>query len=195
MLEFIENQKNTWYGWARERAQGKAFKTWLAIIAFSESIILPIPTAVFLLALYGAGAKKWYYYAFFTTLFSILGGMVGYFVGLFFFDAVGAKIVDFYDLGHELEKVKGLYNDNAFWVTFTGAFTPIPYKIFVLTAGFLKVNFVQFIIASIIGRGLQFFLIAFVMKHFGDTATKLVLKYFNYLALFIVAVIAYLLIF
>ena len=154
-------------------------KVWLATVAFAESIIFPIPTSAFLMAVYMAGAKRWFYLAAFTTFFSILGGIVGYFLGLFFFDLIGIKIVGFYHLGEELETAKGLYDENAFSVTLIGAFTPIPYKIFVLAAGFLKVNFFQFLFASILGRGLQFFVVALVMKKYGEHATRLFLKYFN----------------
>jgi membrane protein YqaA with SNARE-associated domain len=159
MLEFIEKQKNKWYLWFSEKAKGKHAIRTLALISFTESIIFP------------------------TTLFSILGGLVGYVIGLFFFDTIGTKIVDFYSLQAELAEAKTLYNDNAFIVTLIGAFTPIPYKIFVLTAGFLKTNILAFLSASVIGRGLQFFLVAFVMKKYGDKATQLFLKYFNYLAI------------
>lgn len=195
MLQFIEEQKNKWYKWVQDRAETRVVKFWLGFISFTESIILPIPTAAFLLAIYGAGAKRWYHYALFTTIFSVLGGVVGYFVGLFFFDAVGLRIVDFYHLGAELEQAKTSYGDNAFWVTFVAAFTPIPYKIFTLSAGFLKINILSFVIASILGRGLQFYLIAFVMKRYGDAATKLFLKYFNYVALLIALAFLYLLFF
>ena len=179
MISWIERQKNKTYLWIKERAEGKGMKAWLATVSFAESIIFPIPTSAFLIAVYMAGAKRWFYLAAFTTFFSILGGIVGYFLGYFFFDAVGVKIVEFYNLGSQFEAAQSLYDKNAFSVTLIGAFTPIPYKIFVLAAGFLKVNFFQFLLASIIGRGLQFFVIALVMKKFGEAATRLFLKYFN----------------
>lgn len=183
MIDFIEDQKNKWYLFVKKHAEGPHVKVWLASVSFLEAIIFPIPTSAFLIAVYMAGAKRFWFYAFFTTFFSIVGGVVGYFVGYFFFDTIGVRIVDFYNLGSELEKVKELYGNNAFWVTFTGAFTPIPYKVFTLSAGFLKVNFLYFFLASVIGRGLQFFLVAYIMKLFGETATKLFLKYFNYVVL------------
>jgi len=195
MLEFIERQKNKGYLWFKERAEGPQVKVWLAFISFTESIILPIPTSAFLIAVYMAGAKRFPFYAFFTTLFSVLGGFAGYFIGYFFFDTVGVRIVDFYNLATELEATKALYNDNTFWVTFTGAFTPVPYKIFVLSAGFLKVNLLYFMLASVVGRGLQFFLIAYIMKHYGDTATKLFLKYFNVIVFVGIALFLYIVLF
>lgn len=183
MLSFIATIKNRVYRFFEERIESPFFFWWLAAISFTESIILPLPTAAFLMAIFLAGAKRWFYYAMYTTLFSVLGGIVGYFLGLLFFDTLGIKIIDFYHLQEELSHVQGLYDDNAFWVTLVGAFTPVPYKIFVLTAGFLKANFVAFLIASIIGRGAQFYLIAVLMRKYGETVTKVFLTYFNYIAL------------
>ena len=195
MLEFIERQKNRGYLWVKSKAESKQVKWWLAFISFSESIILPLPTAAFVMATYMGGSKKFYHIAFLTTIFSVLGGVFGYFLGLLFFDTIGVRIIEFYHLGKELEEVKLLYNQNVFWVTFTGAFTPIPYKIFVLSAGFLKVNLLSFFVASVIGRGLQFYLIAYIMKHFGDGATRLFLKYFNVIAFFGALLLLYILLF
>jgi len=179
MFDFIEKQKNKWVEWFLVRAHGTHVKRWLAFIAFTESVILPIPTAAFLIPVLMAGAKRWVYYAALTTLFSVLGGVVGFFIAVFFFDVIGIKIIEFYGLSSQLEDVKLLYDGNAFIVNFVGAFTPIPYKLFVFSSGFLKSNFLIFLTASILGRGLQFFLIGYIMNLFGEKITKIFLKYFN----------------
>ena len=192
MIEWFETQKNKWTKKFFEHAHGTHVKAWLAFISFTESVILPIPTAAFLIPVLMAGTKRWVYYAAFTTFFSVIGGVVGYFIALFFFDLIGIRIVEFYHMTDKLEEVKLLYDGNAFIVNFIGAFTPIPYKLFVFSSGFLKSSFFMFLTASILGRGLQFFLIGYIMHLFGERITKSFLRYFNILALIlIVAAIIY----
>lgn len=165
--------------WLFEHAEGPHGQVWLAIIAFSESIILPVPTIALLVPILMVSAKRWLYFATLASIFSVLGGIVGYFVGVFFFDIIGGRIIDFYSLGSQLVDVTERFNENTFLVIFIGAFTPIPYKVFVLTAGFLKVNFITFVLASVLGRSLQLFLIAYVMRIYGERITAIVLKYLN----------------
>lgn len=191
MFTYIEKQKNKWYLWFRERADGPHVKVWLAVFAFTESIIFPIPTAVFLVLILMAGTKKWLHYVFFSAFFSVLGGIVGYFIGMFFFDAIGMHIINFYGLGQEMRHVQALFNDNAFFVNFIGAFTPVPYKIFTLSSGFLHVNFLEFFLASFVGRTLHFLLVGSVMRLFGRVITEVFLQYFNIIALIIIAALIF----
>lgn len=188
MFDFLEKTKNKCFYWFKDRAESRAVKVWLALIAFGESIIFPIPTVAFLMPIFMSGVKRWFYFAGFATLFSILGGIAGYVVGFFLFDTIGTKIVDFYGLEKEFLQVQSIYQSNVFWVTLVGAFTPVPYKIFTLSAGVLSVSFLPFLIASIIGRGAQFFLVAYVMKYFGAVFTRIFLRYFNILAFAIVGI-------
>lgn len=180
MFSYIERLKQKIIDWFFARAQGPMGQFWLALLAFTESIIFPVPTVALLVPILMADAKRWLYFAAFTSGFSILGGIVGYFVGVLFFDLIGAKIIEFYHLGPQMADVTERFNNNAFLVTFIGAFTPIPYKVFVLAAGFLGVNFFAFVLASVLGRSLQFFLVGYVMKVYGKQVTEVVLKYFNY---------------
>lgn len=192
MLNYIEEQKNRWYAWFAVRAHGPHMRAWLALFAFIESIFFPVPTAAFLIPILMIDARRWVSYAAYTSFFSVLGGIAGYLIAAFFFDTIGIRIIDFYGLSAQMEHVQALFNANAFWVVLTGAFTPIPYKVFVLTAGFLKINFLAFLFASIVGRSMQFFLIGYVMRLFGPTVTRVFLKYFNVVVLIIIgALIAY----
>lgn len=190
MLQYIEHQKNKWYAWFAERAHGKHMRAWLALFAFIESIFFPVPTAALLTPILMVDARRWVSYAVFTSFFSVLGGIAGYLIAAFFFDTIGVRIIDFYGLTSQMEYVKTLFDANAFWVVLTGAFTPIPYKVFVLTAGFLKINFVAFLLASIIGRSMQFFTIGYVMRLFGPAVTRVFLRYFNIIVLVIIATLA-----
>ena len=129
------------------------------------------------------------YFAFLTTFFSILGGIFGYFLGLFFFDIFGQKIISFYSLQSEFESLKNLFEKANFWTIFAAAFTPIPYKIFTLSAGFFSVNFLTFLLASILGRATRFFAVAFILKLFGQKIADILYKYFNLFSIFIILIL------
>ena len=178
-LESIKIQSRDWF---IARAHGVHAQALLAFVAFSESSFFPIPTVTFLIPILLVGAKRWLYYALFTTFFSVLGGIFGYFVGVFFFDTVGVSIVSFYGLTEEMMEVQSRFNNNAFLVIFVGAFTPLPYKVFVLSAGFLKIQFLSFILASVLGRGLQFFAVSFALHIFGERIARLLFRYFTIVA-------------
>ena len=179
MFSLLDSLKLRLRNWLIAHAHGRSTKAWLAFISFSESSFFPIPTVAFLVSILMAGAKKWLYYATFTTLFSVAGGVFGYVVGAFFFDTVGSRIVDFYNLGADMEHVRTLYDRNAFWVVFIGAFTPLPFKVFTLSAGFLKINVLVFLLASLVGRALQFYVVAYIVKLFGEHVARILYKYFT----------------
>lgn len=190
LFSYLHNLKVRGGEWFKERAHGTHAKGWLLALSFSESSFFVIPADVLLVAILMAGATRWVYYATITTAASVAGGIFGYAIGFLFFDTVGIQIIELYGLAEGMSKVGLLYNDNAFWVIFTAAFTPIPYKIFVLSAGFFKVNFISFIVASIIGRGLRYFLIAYIVKIFGGKMTKILFRYFNIITLIAVILLA-----
>lgn len=196
IFTWLERKKQQWIERFFVHARSGAARMWLATFAFIESIFFPIPTAAFFIPVLMGNREKWLSYAALVTAYSVLGGIIGYIVGFFFFDAFGAKIINFYSLQTEFNHVQELYNQSAFLVNFIGAFTPLPYKVFVLASGFLKANFIAFLFASIVGRGAQFFLIGYIMHRFGEGITRIVLRYFNIIVLILVAaVILYLLLF
>ncbi|MCX6717153.1 MAG: VTT domain-containing protein, partial [Candidatus Taylorbacteria bacterium] len=122
---------------------------------------------------------KWIYFASITTVASVLGGLFGYFIGAVFFETVGKWLVSLYHLEKEIETVGLLFNQNAFLSIFTAAFTPIPYKVFTISAGLFSLNIFVFTIASILGRGMRFFAVAYIMRLFGEKISNIVIKYFN----------------
>ena len=136
-----------------------------------------------------ARKDRWIYYASLTTITSVLGGVVGYFVGMFLFDVVGVPIIKLYALEAQIEKVGTLFAQNAFLAIFISAFTPIPYKAFTLSAGFFSISFPVFIIASLIGRALRFFGVAFLAQKFGQALGNLIFAYFNVISLVVAAII------
>ena len=180
MFHFLDNTKKRIRGWALRHAEGPHAKFWLSVLSFSEASFFPIPPDVLLIAILLANkARKWLYYAFITSLFSVLGGVFGYAIGFFFFDVFGNWIISFYGLEKEFVWLKTVFNDTAFWAIFAAAFTPIPYKIFTITAGLFNINFMLFIIASILGRSIRFFAVAGILRIYGERVSKLLYKYFN----------------
>ena len=163
--------------WFKERAQGAYAKAWLFFLSFSESSFLFIPPDVLLIAILLAHSRKWFHYALLTTVASVLGAVFGYAVAVFFFDTIGINIIEFYNLSENINSARVLFNNNAFLVIFTGAFTPIPYKVFVLMAGFLKINFFVFLMASIVGRGLRYVVIAYAVHIFGKRSVVFISRY------------------
>jgi membrane protein YqaA with SNARE-associated domain len=128
-----------------------------------------------------------------ASLASVLGGIVGYAVGYFLFDTIGARVVALYRLQDELLLVEQWLAANAFLATFLSAFTPIPYKVFTLTAGLFHAPFFIFIIASLVGRGMRYFLVCFIAYRWGATLARLFLRNFTIatVAVIVFAAVAY----
>jgi len=172
----------------------------LFLLAFAESSFFPIPPDVLLIALAVSIPKRSFKFAFICTLGSVLGGLFGYLIGykvwynsqqeftsfaMLFFDYIPGFTTQVFN------KVITMYNDNAFIAVFTAGFTPIPYKVFTISAGVSKMDILTFTLASVISRGLRFFLLAAIIYKFGATITSWIDKYFNKLAiLFTILLIA-----
>ncbi len=142
----------------------------LAINAFIESFFLVPPPDFLLIILDLANPKKALFYAFVCTIASTIGGIVGYYIGKF----GGRPIFNFLfrNKHSQFEKVEALYNKYGAIAVLFAAFTPIPYKVFTIASGILNMNFIQFTLASIIGRGLRFFIVSLVLMFFGESVKK-----------------------
>jgi membrane protein YqaA with SNARE-associated domain len=168
--------------WMLKHAGSAYAKRWLSFFSFAEASFFPIPPDFLLIAILGSRQqKKWFYYSALTSIWSVIGGMAGYGIGLLLFDSIGQWLISVYNLQDSMVIVKELFDQNAFWAIFISGFTPIPYKIFTISAGFFKINFLTFIFASIISRSLRFFVVGYIMKVFGKEMSKFVFKYFNIL--------------
>ncbi|MCP4221472.1 MAG: DedA family protein [bacterium] len=180
------------YDWVLGWAEKPSAQLALFILAFAESSFFPVPPDVLLIPLVLGFRRKWFRLALIVTIGSTLGGAFGYFIGhylwygdypqysalaQFFFDHIpGFTIAKF-----ELMRVK--YELYGFWIVFTAGFTFIPYKIFTISSGAFNLNFLVFMVASVISRGARFFLVAFLINRFGVPMKKFIDKYFNWLAL------------
>ena len=151
----------------------------LALVSFSESSIFPIPPDVLLLPMTLARPLKWVRLALITTIFSVLGGLLGYFIGMYLWDSFGEQIIKIYHLEENYNLFKNNYNDNGAIIVFLAGFTPIPYKLITIASGGLKLNIFTFLIASILSRGLRFFIVAGLIRLLGPVAKNYIEKYFN----------------
>jgi membrane protein YqaA with SNARE-associated domain len=153
----------------------------LFVLAFTESSFFPIPPDVLLIALVMGNPSRAFYYAGVCTIASALGGAFGYWIGYALMDTVGYKILDFYNARGLFHEVEALYQKYDFWVVFSAAFTPIPYKVFTLASGVFHIDLLGFTLASIVGRGLRFFLVSGLLWYFGESIKVFIDKYFNLL--------------
>ncbi|GHT21079.1 cytochrome b561 [Planctomycetales bacterium] len=173
------------YNWVLSWAETKYGSPALFVMAFAESSFFPIPPDVLQIALSAGKPLRSFLYATICLVGSILGAVLGYYIGL----ALWETVKDFfftYIPGFTptvFEYVQKQYSDHAFWAVFSAAFTPIPYKVFTIAAGVCKISIFTFIAASIVGRGLRFFLVAGLMYTFGPTVKNWIDRYFNLLTI------------
>lgn len=165
-------------GWA-DRPGGACA---LFLLAFAESSFFPIPPDVLLIALCVGACTKAFRFAFICTVGSVLGGIAGYGIGLWGYEWIGEPIVKAYHGEAVMAKIKGWYDEYGFWGNLTAAVTPIPYKVFTIASGVFRFDFLQFVIASVVGRALRFFAVAGLIYWFGPRMKAFIEKYFDILA-------------
>ena len=159
-------------------ADNKKSLNFLAIFSFLESIIIPVPPDIFLIPITLTKRYKWLYLGIFTTFFSILGGVLGYLIGMFFWELLGMKIVNFYDAYHHIDYIKSLFNKYGWAVILIAGFSPIPYKIFTVSSGMMGYNFIIFLLCSLVSRGLRFISLTFLVNKYGEKSIQLAEKHF-----------------
>lgn len=146
----------------------------LALIAFIESIFFPIPPDVMLAPMAMAKPEKALFYAGVTTVFSVLGGIVGYYLGVWAFPTLVQPFLEQMHYMDKYEIIHAWFEQWGFWVVFIAGFSPIPYKLFTVTAGLAGVGFLPFVLASVTSRGLRFFLVSFLMAKGGPKLEKFI---------------------
>ena len=153
-------------------AAHKSSKYYLAIVSFIESSFFPIPPDVMIIPMVISKKKDFIKIFLITTIFSVLGGILGYLIGAFFFD-FGSEIMNFYGYENKLSNIKNnLVNSDGFYawlsVLFLAGFTPLPYKVFTIASGLIGFNFLIFVLISFISRGLRFFIVSYLSHRFGN---------------------------
>lgn len=155
----------------------------LFFIAVAESSFFPIPPDVFLIALCIGAPKKSMKFAAVCAAGSVIGGALGYGLGLAFMDTLGQRILTLYGLGEKYDVVQELYRQYDAWAVAAAGFTPLPYKLFTITAGAFKINFPTFMLVSLVARSARFFLVAGLIYKFGAPVQYFINKYFNILTI------------
>jgi membrane protein YqaA with SNARE-associated domain len=171
------------YNWVLHWAKTPYGPIALFLLSFAESSFFPIPPDVLLIALAISVPKKSFRYALNCSIASVLGGMFGYGIGVFLMDSIGIRILDLYGLMDKYEYVQNMYMNYDAWAVGIAGFTPIPYKVFTISAGAFKISFPVFILASLISRSLRFFLVAGLIYLYGKRIRTFIEKYFNLLTI------------
>ncbi len=178
------------YDWMMQWAHSPHSQAALFLLAFAESSVFPIPPDALLIALVLGAPARWLLLAGVCTLGSVLGGAAGYGVGRFLMDSVGMKVIEFYHAQQYYEQVMRWYQQYDFWIVFTAAFTPIPYKVFTIASGAFQMNLWAFAAVSVAGRGARFLMVAGLLRLFGEPVRRFIDKYFDWLALAFVVLLA-----
>lgn len=188
---WLEGMMKKLYRWVTGLAEKPYGGIALCGISFAESSFFPVPPDVLQIPLTLGKPKRAFFYAFLSLIFSVLGGIGGYYIGFAFMEVAGWKIIKFYHLEDAFHYVGNLYREYAGWAVAIAGFTPIPYKVFTIAAGAFQISMPVFVIASIIGRGLRFFIVAVLLYFFGEKADRFIYHHLNKLAIaFVVLFIA-----
>ncbi len=171
----------TLYKKCLDLAGHKSSKYYLALVSFVESSFFPIPPDVMVIPMVISKKNDFIKIFLITTIFSVLGGILGYLIGVFFFD-VGMQIMSFYNYEDKLTNLKNnLINSEGFYawlgILFLAGFTPLPYKVFTIASGLIGFNIAIFILISLVSRGLRFFIVSYLSYKFGDLFTQFMDKH------------------
>lgn len=176
------------YGWVLHWAYTPYALPALILLSFAESSFFPVPPDVLLVPLCLGQPTRGYRFAFYCSVFSVLGGIAGYALGMFLWDSGLRELCFEHIPGFTPEgfaRTSILYGEWNFWIVFTAGFSPIPYKLFTITAGVFHedVHFATFVLASAISRSARFYLEAFLLRRYGPPIRDLVEKRLGLMAL------------
>ncbi|MDX1348225.1 MAG: YqaA family protein [Thiomicrorhabdus chilensis] len=163
---------------------------YLGGMSFAESSFFPIPPDVMLMPMALAKPEKAFRYAWITTIFSLLGGLLGYAIGYWLLEWIWPTIQS---IGYEAKyhQIEGFFEQYGVWIVFAAGFSPIPYKLFTVTAGATNMALLPFLFASFIGRGARFFLVAWLMKIGGERYESNIRRWIDWLGWFVVILIVF----
>ncbi|MCF6345120.1 MAG: DedA family protein [Thiomicrorhabdus sp.] len=173
--------------WSKHRHAPK----YLSAMSFAESSFFPIPPDVMLMPMSLATPQKAFYFAWLTTLFSVLGGVLGYAIGYWAMDVL-MPMIESMGYAEKIQRGEQFFAEYGVWIILMAGFSPVPYKLFTITAGASSMALLPFILASIIGRGARFFLVAGIMKWGGAKMEEGIRKWVDWLGwAFVLLVAAY----
>ncbi len=172
------------YDWVLHWAETPYGPIALFVLAMAESSFFPIPPDPLLIALCLGAAGKSLRFAALATLASVVGGVIGYGLGAGFWHVAEGWFFSYVPgvTPEAFDRVQALYDRYDFWAVFLAGLTPIPYKVFTLSAGVFSVNFFVFVVASVLSRGLRFYVLAALIYRFGRPIARFIDRYFDILA-------------
>ncbi len=156
------------YDWVMGLAGHRHALAALAAISFIESSVFPIPPDVLLIPMVLAARQRAWLIATVCTVSSVLGGIAGYAIGYYLFEAVGQPIVEFYGAAHEFVRFQAEYNERGAWIVAFFGVTPFPYKVITIASGVTGLSLATFMTASVLSRGARFFMVAALLWRFGE---------------------------
>ena len=177
------------YEWTLKWAEHKFAPRILAALTFAESIFFPIPPDVLLAPMVMAQRDKAWRFATITTIASVLGGIVGYGLGYLMFEPWIQPLITEFGYQARFDKAMLWFSEWGVWVVFIAGFSPIPYKLFTVSAGFLHMAFLPFLLASAIGRGMRFFIVAGIIRWGGAPMEQKIKQWVDVLGWLVVSAI------
>jgi membrane protein YqaA with SNARE-associated domain len=162
------------YDWTMGLAGHRHALPALAVVAFVESSLFPIPPDILIIPMVLAARPRAWRIAAVATAASVLGGLLGYAIGAGLYEAVGRPVLEFYGYGAKFEAFRAAYNDWGAWIVAGAGFTPFPYKVITIASGVTGLNLAVFMLASLVSRGARFFLLAALLWYFGPPVRRFI---------------------
>ncbi|MCY4245263.1 MAG: DedA family protein [Gammaproteobacteria bacterium] len=178
------------YRWMARASRHRHAEGYLAALSFAESSFFPLPPDLMLAPMVLLRRSRAWRLALVTTLSSVAGGVAGYFIGKFFFFELGAPLVKFYGAGEVFARTQEWFGEYGVLIVLVAGFTPVPYKLFTLTSGFLSLSLPLFIAASLAGRGARFYLVSALVVWGGEGLAAMVEKHIEKIGWTVVALLA-----
>jgi membrane protein YqaA with SNARE-associated domain len=189
MIKNIRGLIRGLYDWTMKWADSPQSLMALFLIALAESSVFPIPPDVLLIAIVAANTQRWWSAALLCSAGSMVGAMVGYWIGMVAMPTIGQPIIDFYHAQTAWGRVEAFYDDYGIWFLLVAAFTPVPFKVATIAAGATGMAFWPFVIVSLIGRSARFFIVAIVLRIYGAPVRAMIEKHFDVLSVAFVALL------
>ena len=177
------------YNWTLELANNPRAIWLLGFVSFIEAIFFPIPPDILLIPMILANIKKAWFYAFVATITSVMGGLVGYAIGFLAYSEIAEPLL--ISLGKQSAMIlfSNSINENGFLIVLTAGISPIPFKVVSIMSGFTQMPIIVFLLSALLGRATRFFVVATLLKYYGQTIKSFIEKYLGWLFLFFMALI------
>ena len=177
------------YNWTMQLANNPKAIWLLGIVSFIEAIFFPIPPDVLLIPMILANIKRAWLYAFVTTITSVIGGLVGYAIGYLAYEQIAEPLL--LSLGKQaaMSLFSSSINENGFLIVLTAGISPIPFKVVSVMSGFTQMPVFVFLLSALLGRATRFFVVATLLKYYGETIKSFIETYLGWLFLFFIALI------